>query len=426
MLLAELRHSLRALRRAPGLTVGAILTVALGVGSGTALFSVVKAVLLNPLPYPQPDRLAWIAESSKSRDRSVSYPDFEDFRRHNRSFSSMAAYSPSTAIVGDNSPEKVQVAQVSGEFFEVMGVRPTFGRTFSRAEQLAPAPPAVIIGYDLWQRVYGGERGILGHPIRLNGYTSTVVGIMPPRFTFPESTEGWVHGPARPKDLVLQLRARETTLADDYRSGLGRAPGQLGRSGLSGSVRFVCAGPGPEDAGRRDSGHSYSARSPVLAPVIRARLRAIDRGAVISFRPMDSVVDNAVARPRFQTQVLAAFAVLALVLAAVGLYGILSYAVSAKRVEIGIRMALGAQPREVFQMVTGRALLLAGIGAALGLAGCIAVRRLLAALLFGIGPSDPSTLASATLTLLIVVLTSSALPAYRASRIAPASALREE
>jgi putative ABC transport system permease protein len=163
-----------------------------------------------------------------------------------------------------------------------------------------------------------------------------------------------------------------------------------------------------------------------LAAAVRSRVRAVDRGAAVNFRTMDAVMRDAVARQRFQMEVLAAFALLALLLAAIGLYGVLSYAVSSERVEIGIRMALGAQPGEVFRMVTGRALLMASIGGVLGLAGCLAVRGLLAALLFGVGAADPATLAAATALLLLVAFAASSLPARRATRLDPATALREE
>jgi ABC-type antimicrobial peptide transport system permease subunit len=125
-------------------------------------------------------------------------------------------------------------------------------------------------------------------------------------------------------------------------------------------------------------------------------------------------------------QVLGGFAALALLLAAVGLYGVLTYLVAASRGEIGIRMALGAQPATVFRMVTGRALRWSALGAVLGLAGCIAMRHIVASLLFGIGPSDPVTLAIATIALLTVSIAASAFPALRAMQTDPVSALREE
>jgi len=137
-------------------------------------------------------------------------------------------------------------------------------------------------------------------------------------------------------------------------------------------------------------------------------------------------LSRSVARQRFQMQVLGGFAALALLLAAVGLYGVLSYMVSSSRAEIAIRMALGAQVGAIFRMVTGRAVGLSAIGAAIGLAGCGALRSLLAGLLYGVGPSDPVTLAMATLLLLMVAAGASWFPARRAARTDPGSALRQD
>jgi len=163
-----------------------------------------------------------------------------------------------------------------------------------------------------------------------------------------------------------------------------------------------------------------------VVSAVRDRLRAVDSGAAVKFETMESVLAGSISRQRFQMQVLGGFAALALVLAAIGLYGVLSYMVTSNRAEIGIRMALGAQPRSVFRMVTGRALRLAAIGTAIGLAGCLAVRSVLAKVLFGIGPSDPATLAAATLVLLAVALAASWFPARRAMRVDPVSVLRED
>jgi ABC-type antimicrobial peptide transport system permease subunit len=141
---------------------------------------------------------------------------------------------------------------------------------------------------------------------------------------------------------------------------------------------------------------------------------------------MEAVLAGSLARQRFQMEILAAFAVLALLLAAVGLYGVMSYMVTANRAQIGIRLALGAQPARVFRMVAGRALALACVGAALGAMGCIAVRRALATLLFGIGPNDPATIAAATAILLAVAFAAAWFPARRAMRVDPMIALRDE
>jgi len=163
-----------------------------------------------------------------------------------------------------------------------------------------------------------------------------------------------------------------------------------------------------------------------IVAAVRDRIHSADREAAVKFETMDRVLSRSVARERFQMQVLGGFALLALLLAAIGLYGVLAYMVNSNRPAIAIRMALGAQPRAIFGMVTLRALRLAAFGTALGLAGCLAVRKLLSSLLFGIGPSDPATLGGATAVLLAVALAASWFPARKAMRVDPISALHEE
>jgi ABC-type antimicrobial peptide transport system permease subunit len=163
-----------------------------------------------------------------------------------------------------------------------------------------------------------------------------------------------------------------------------------------------------------------------IAGGARDRIRAADREAAVRFETMKDVLSRSVSSQRFQMQVLGGFAALALVLAAVGLYLVLSYLVTCNRSGIAIRMALGAQRHSVFVMVTGRALRLAAAGVGFGLAGCFAVRRVLARFIFGIGPSDPLTLVAAVLVLLMVALVASWFPARRAMQVDPISALRED
>jgi putative ABC transport system permease protein len=163
-----------------------------------------------------------------------------------------------------------------------------------------------------------------------------------------------------------------------------------------------------------------------IIAAVRDRVHNADREAAIKFEEMSEVLSRSVARQRFQMQVLGGFAALALVLAAVGLYGVLSYMVTSNRAAIAIRMALGAQDWAIFGMIAARALGLAALGAAIGVAGCFAVRQLLSNLLFGIGPSDPVILSAATAVLLIVALAASWFPARKAMRVDPISALHEE
>jgi putative ABC transport system permease protein len=167
----------------------------LGIGVGTALFSVVKAVLLNALPYPAAHTLTWVTAVDDSRQEiRTSLPDFDDWRAQNHSFASLAAYSDAPFIAGGGeAPERTSGSIVTEEFFEVLGVHPQLGRTFLADEhKRGSAFAAVVIGHGLWQRAYGGDRSIVGRKITLLGLPSTVIGVMPPGFAFPAGSELWV------------------------------------------------------------------------------------------------------------------------------------------------------------------------------------------------------------------------------------------
>ena len=163
-----------------------------------------------------------------------------------------------------------------------------------------------------------------------------------------------------------------------------------------------------------------------MAGAIRAAIRAVNAEAVPRTRTMESVMAASLSKQRFQMEILGGFACLALLLAAVGLYGVLSHMVTANRSQIGIRLALGAPPARVFGMIAGRALKLAGIGILAGGIACVALRSVLAAAVFGIGPNDPATMGAAIAVLLAAALAAAWIPARRATRVDPMTALREE
>ncbi len=163
-----------------------------------------------------------------------------------------------------------------------------------------------------------------------------------------------------------------------------------------------------------------------LSGAVRMAIQAVNREAVPRTRTMDSVLAGSLSKQRFQMEILGGFALLALLLAAVGLYGVVSHLVTANRAQIGIRLALGAPRSVVFRMIAGRALALAGIGVTAGLLGCVALRRVMAAMVFGIGPNDPATLAGAIAVLLAVALAAACVPARRATRVDPMAVLRED
>ncbi|MBZ5684484.1 MAG: ABC transporter permease [Acidobacteriia bacterium] len=184
--LQDIRYALRMLAQSPGFTAIAILTLALGIGANTALFSVVNGVLLNPLPYPQPDRLvALYSRTSTFAQSSISYPNFLDWQRNNRSLASLAAYrSDDFNLTGAGEPERVRTEMISADFFSILGVTPLMGRDFTTQDDHAGAAPVVILSEGFWKRKLGGSQQILGQPITLNGTPYTVVGIIPASFFF--------------------------------------------------------------------------------------------------------------------------------------------------------------------------------------------------------------------------------------------------
>jgi predicted permease len=186
-------HALRSLRHARGLTLLSIVTVSLGIAAATALFSVVKAVLLNPLPYASPEQLMWLGAIDTGASSRVSLPDFDDWRRSARSFTAAAAYSEAPVVAGGGArPERLVGAIVTEDFFDVFGVAPALGRVFSADEHRAAPLSAVILGDGLWQRLYGGDTSIIGRTVTVLGRPATVVGVMPRGFSYPAKAELWV------------------------------------------------------------------------------------------------------------------------------------------------------------------------------------------------------------------------------------------
>jgi putative ABC transport system permease protein len=196
LLLHNLRFAVRTLLRAPGFTVVALLTLALGIGANTAIFSVVNGVLLRPLPYPQPERLVQLERGFKDgRSTSVSIPKFVFWRQHGGAvFSGVTAYevvSSGFNLAGDGPPERINGSRVSRDFFPVFGRQPEIGRGFLPEEDRPGAPKVVVLSHELWARRFGADRGLVGRAVVLNGEPYTVVGIMPAGFHFPSAADLW-------------------------------------------------------------------------------------------------------------------------------------------------------------------------------------------------------------------------------------------
>ncbi|HKV28480.1 MAG TPA: ABC transporter permease, partial [Candidatus Acidoferrales bacterium] len=182
----DFRYGLRMLAKAPGFTAVAVLTLALGIGANTAIFSVINGVLLNPLPYPHPNQLVTLGEKDPPfSESSISYPNFLDWVRLNHSFESLAAYRQNDFnLTGTGEPERVKVTQVSASFFSLLGVKPVIGRNFSAAEDQRGAAPTVILSEGFWRRKFGGSPRILGQMLTFDGVGYTVIGVIPSSFYY--------------------------------------------------------------------------------------------------------------------------------------------------------------------------------------------------------------------------------------------------
>jgi len=185
-LLQDIRYAIRTLAKAPAFTAIAVLTLALGIGANTALFSVVNGVLLSPLPYPHPNRIvALYSRTTMFNHSSISYPNFLDWQKQNNSFSELAAYrSDSFNMTGRGRPQRVRTIMCSAGFFKILGVQPVIGRLFRTQDDHPGAAPVVILSNGFWHRSFGASRQIIGQAISLNGTPYTVVGILPANFYF--------------------------------------------------------------------------------------------------------------------------------------------------------------------------------------------------------------------------------------------------
>jgi putative ABC transport system permease protein len=191
----DLRYGIRMLAKSPGFTAVAVITLALGIGANTAIFSIVNAVVFRLLPYQDSERLVWLSETDlreRSGDMPVSPPTFLDWRSQAQSFEALSAYSEDAfAVTGRGEPENIPSAAVSSNFFELLGVQPEIGRSFVPEEDHVNSRPVVILSNELWHTRFGSDRGIVGRSITLDGKSHEVVGVVPPRFNYPPGTQIW-------------------------------------------------------------------------------------------------------------------------------------------------------------------------------------------------------------------------------------------
>jgi putative ABC transport system permease protein len=208
--MSNVRLAFRQLIKNPAFSAVAILTLALGIGANTAIFSIVNAVLLRPLPYPDADRIMVLNESSgPGQDYSVALPDYFDWRNDNTVFEHLATThkeSRNLSGIPGRDPERVSCASVTRNFFNIVGLPPEIGRTFSEDEDKVGAPPVVIISDRLWRRVFNADPSVLGRSITLHDQNYTVIGVMPPQVTSPQDSDVWLSMMRRSNNPVWMQR----------------------------------------------------------------------------------------------------------------------------------------------------------------------------------------------------------------------------
>ena len=354
--LGELRQDvivgLRGLARAPGFTLVALLTLAIGIGANTAIFSVLRSVVLRPLPYTNPDQLVQVWSDYRARGREtpewLTPPDFADWRDENRTFVGLAAYQGwGPDLTGDGDPEAVSGLIVSGNFFDVLGAKPTLGRSLTMQDDDPGTEPVVMLSDALWRRRFGADSSIVGRPITLNGTPWTVVGVLEPGFRAP-----------------IQAAA-----PDVYRAIRRPADSRCGRGCVV--LRVI---------GRMRSGVSVAAAQADLARIAERIAREYpstnaDVGAWLV--PLHEQLTGSVRRPLLA--VTGAVAIV-LLIGCVNLANLLLVRGAAREREIAVRAALGARRARIVRQLATENGLLAITGGALGLALGVAGSRVLGVL----------------------------------------------
>ena len=416
-LFADFRFALRQLRKSPGFTLTTVLTLALGIGATTAIFSLVNTVLLRPLAFPEPDRLMWAAEQVQTSDGTentlraagapLSYPDFFDWRSQNHSFSAMASYRDNEfTLTGTGDPRHLTGQIVAADFFRVLGVNPALGRSFGPDDE-KPGVHVVMLSHELWQSTFGSATDIVGRAITLDDKSYTVVGVMPKGFQYP------IQNPAP---------ALWSSLADDAYDPNPNGEAMTTQRGAHMVDVVARLKPG------------------VSVTQAQAELAVIARNLATQFPDSNKRFTGAVVVPELEhlvgdtrpaLRVLFAAVGFVLLISCVNVAGLLLARASRRRPEMAIRASLGATRFEIIRQVLTESVLLALCGGALGVVLSVVLLRSILRFVPSNLPRldqvsvDGNVLAFAVVISVLTGLLFGVLPAWRMSRLDPALALRE-
>ena len=343
--LRDISYSLRVLVKNYAFTIVVILTLALGIGANTAIFSFANGILLRPLPYPQSDRLVVLDETALKRgidSMSVSYPNFLDWREQNTVFEDVGVYFGSRrfALSGAGEPVEIRGGRISQGVFEILRVSPQLGRTFTADEDKPEQDAVVILGHDLWQRNFGGDPKIIGQKIVLSNRPRTVVGVMPPGFRFPEVSELWV---------PLALTAQTFTRTDHGLNGIAR---------LKDGVTIAAA-----QAEMNNIAARIEQQNPITNEGLGVKVTSLHETLTGNYRDALLILLGVVG--------------CVLLVACVNVANLMLARATARQKEFALRAALGASRWRIVRQVMVESLLLAIIGGALGFVLSLWALRLL-------------------------------------------------